>query len=95
MRNRGSRAAEITGANSPAAAFVELHESVTTDGMMRMRKRERLALPPRQTVSLAPGGSHLMLINLKRELRSGDIVPLTLVLADGTRITANAAVRTE
>jgi hypothetical protein len=95
VRNGSSRAMEIVGASSPAAPFLEIHESVLTDGMMRMRKRERLALPPRQTVSLAPGGSHLMLINLRNELAVGDLVPLTIVLADGTRLTTNAAVRAE
>ncbi len=44
-------------------------------------------LPPGQTVTLAPGGLHLMLIGLTHELRQGERVPVTLTLERGGSLT--------
>ena len=38
-----------------------------------------LALPAGKAVALKPGGYHLMLLDLKRPLKTGDTVPVTLV----------------
>jgi len=37
-------------------------------------------LPARTTVKLAPGGLHLMLTGIKRQLKTGDKLPLTLTV---------------
>ena len=70
--------AALVGAGSPAASRVEMHSSSVEGGVMRMRALPRIDLPSGQTVKLAPGGLHLMLIDLKQSLKAGDIVPLTL-----------------
>ena len=49
-----------------------------TDGMMQMTKVSRLEIPAQRQVEFAPGGYHLMLINLKRTLHAGDKVSITL-----------------
>jgi periplasmic copper chaperone A len=49
---------------------------------MRMRELERLELPARHTVRLAPSGTHLMLLELKRPLRIGDSITLDFTLID-------------
>ena len=72
------RDAAIIAAGSPAAARVEMHSSTTEGGVMRMRALPRIELPAGKTVKLAPGGIHLMLIDVKQPLRVGDKVPLTL-----------------
>jgi copper(I)-binding protein len=87
-----SKDLSLTGFSSPAARDSELHEmAMDGAGVMRMRPVGSLALPAGQTVSLRPGmGSHhLMLMGLKRELKEGDRVALTLQLrsADGRRLT--------
>jgi copper(I)-binding protein len=46
--------------------------------VMRMRAVPRLELPPGKTVELKPGGYHMMLVDLKRPLRKGDLVPIRL-----------------
>jgi copper(I)-binding protein len=51
----------------------------TKDGVMTMRPvDEGLAIDPGKTVTLAPGGYHLMLLGLKKPLREGDKVAITL-----------------
>jgi copper(I)-binding protein len=49
---------------------------------MKMRAIERIELPANETVVLRPGGYHLMLVDIKRELKAGDRVPLTLIVQD-------------
>jgi hypothetical protein len=80
--------AALVAAGSPAAERVELHEIRLERGIMRMRPLERVELPGGKTVKLAPGGLHLMLINLKQPLKAGDKLPLRLsVQSSGTSLT--------
>jgi len=61
------------------AAKVEVHEMATKDGVMTMRPLDKgLVIEPGKTVKLAPGGYHLMLMDLKGPLKQGDKVPLAL-----------------
>ncbi|HYC49305.1 MAG TPA: copper chaperone PCu(A)C [Burkholderiales bacterium] len=73
-----ARNAALVAANSPAAGRVEIHESTTEGGVMRMRAIPRVELAAGRTVKLAPNGVHLMLFDLKRPLKAGEKVPLTL-----------------
>lgn len=72
----------LTGASSPAAGVVEIHEMWMEGDVMKMRARESVALPAGQAVSFRPGGYHLMLMDLKAAFRPGMVVPLTLQLRD-------------
>lgn len=65
---------------SPAAGRVELHAVTTEDGVMKMRPVGRVELPAGKAVKLAPGGLHVMLEDLKRPLKAGETVPLTLTI---------------
>lgn len=92
-----SRAFSLTGFRSAAAKDSELHEmAMDAGGVMRMRPVDSLPLPAGQTVSLRPGasGHHLMLMGLKRQLKEGDKVVLTLQLraADGQNLTQKIVV---
>jgi copper(I)-binding protein len=51
-----------------------------TGHMMKMRQVDSIELPAGQVVNLASGGYHIMLIGLKRQLKEGDTVPLSLVI---------------
>lgn len=75
--------ATLTGASSPLADSVELHEMSLDNGVMHMRPITRLALPAGQSVELKPGGYHLMLQGLKQALGAGANVPLTLRFEQG------------
>lgn len=76
--NLGSAPDRLLGASTPAAAVVEVHEMRMEGDVMRMRELKALDLPPGKTVSLAPGGLHLMLRGLKAPLKEGERVPLKL-----------------
>ena len=80
--------AALVAAGSPLAARAELHSMSMDGGIMRMRALPRLELPPGQTVKLAPGGLHIMLLEVKQPLKVGDKVPLVLtVQSSGSSLT--------
>jgi copper(I)-binding protein len=72
-----SRLVEV---RSPVAGTVEIHEMKMDGNVMRMRPIRALALPPGKPVELRPGGYHVMLMDLKKPLNAGDMVPLTLTV---------------
>lgn len=87
MRLTASTPARLVEAASPAAGVVEIHEMKMDNQIMRMRRIEAVELPAGQAVTLAPGGHHVMLMDLLAPLSEGDEVALTLTVeyADGTR----------
>ena len=76
----------LTAVESPMARAVEIHRSMTTDGMASMRRDPRLVLEPGKPVTLASGGYHLMFIGLTKALKPGAALPATLIFASGVRI---------
>lgn len=65
---------------SPAAGAVEMHITTLDGGIMKMRPVGKIELPRGKPVKLAPGGVHVMLLDLKQPLKAGDKVPLTLTV---------------
>jgi len=55
------------------------------DNVMKMRQVPGIDLPAGQPVELKPGGYHVMLIDLARQINPGDRIPLTLVVEDATQ----------
>jgi copper(I)-binding protein len=92
LANDSDTARALVGAESSAADVAELHTHILEDGMMKMRQIERIDLPAGKTVTLRPGGLHVMLIGLKKQLVPGDSVDLTLIFADGSRELVKAPV---
>lgn len=73
----------IVAAESPAFARVEFHHSVERDGTLRMERVESVTIEPGTRLAFEPGGLHLMLIEPRASLKSGDLVELALRLDDG------------
>lgn len=71
-------AARLVAAASPVAGAAEIHAMRMEGGVMRMFAVDAVDLPANRTVELAPGGYHVMLMDLKRTLQAGDRVPLKL-----------------
>ena len=79
IENKGSAPDLLIGGSGDFAGRVEVHEMAMNNGVMTMRSLDKgLAIEPGKTVKLAPGGYHLMLMDLKTPLKQGDKVPLTL-----------------
>ena len=81
MELKADKDARLVSVKSPVAGVVELHEMAMENNVMRMRALPKgLELPAGKNVELKPGGYHVMLMDLKQQMKEGDSVPLTLVI---------------
>jgi copper(I)-binding protein len=86
--------ARLVAVASPAAGSVEIHNMKMEGGVIRMFAVDGVDLPANRTVKLAPGGYHVMLLEIKQTLKAGERVPLKLTfeLANKQRETVDLAV---
>ena len=92
IENRGRDGDRLIRVQTPFADAAEIH-SMTMDGnMMQMRAVSALDIAPHATTTLKPGGYHLMLVDLKRPLAVGDMVPLSLTFEKAGTIAIAARV---
>lgn len=80
MQLQSAQDARLVEVRSPVAGVVEIHQMSTDNGMMKMAAVDGIDLPAGKTVPLASGGYHVMLMQLKQQMKEGDTVPLTLVV---------------
>ena len=87
MQLQSAQDAKLVAAQSPVAGVVEVHAMALAGGVMKMRAVPAVALPAGKAVELKPGGYHVMLMDLKGQVKDGDTVPVTLVVEgkDGKR----------
>jgi copper(I)-binding protein len=79
IENKGTAPDRLIGGSAEVSDKVQVHEMAMNNGVMTMRPLDKgLTIEPGKTVKLAPGGYHLMLMNLKSPLKQGDKVPVTL-----------------
>lgn len=94
IANRGAAADRLLSGTSPVAAEVQLHTMTMDGGIMRMRRVEGgIAVPARGTLELKPGSYHIMFMGLKRQLRQGERVPVTLRFQRAGNVTVQFAVQ--
>jgi copper(I)-binding protein len=93
VENPGGMEVQIVSASSDVAGKVELHEMVRSGDMMKMSPVKSIAVPAKGKVELKPGGLHIMLFELKKPLKDGDTIPLTLTTSTGGTVTTTAAVK--
>lgn len=82
MQLTSAKDVRLVAAQSPVAHVVEIHEMVMDKDVMKMRQISGLDLVPGRVLELKPGGYHVMLIDLKAQLKGGDLVPITLTFED-------------
>lgn len=90
--NSGERPLALVAADCDCSERAEIHAHRHQDGVMRMEKVDRLEVPAHGQVELKPGGYHLMLLGLKRPLRAGEQVNVTLRDEAGAAFTAQLPV---
>ncbi len=94
IRNTSGEPDKLIAASTDVAKTVELHTVIEEGGMMRMRQVEGgIDVPANGEVVLKPGGFHVMLIGLTRDLNAGDKVELTLTFEKAGQIPVTAEVR--
>jgi copper(I)-binding protein len=102
IANRGATADRLDGARSPVARAVEVHESMESSasmngmkmsGVMSMQRVAAVTIPAHGSVTLAPGGYHIMAIGLRRDLHPNERFPLQLHFASAGWKTITVFVR--
>ena len=79
VTNTGGTPDRLLGGSTPAARGIEIHVTSMAGGIMRMRPVVGgLPAPAGRTVTLAPGGYHLMIVGPKQAFRVGERIPVTL-----------------
>ena len=81
MLLKADQDSRLVAAKSPVAGVVEIHEMAMEKDVMKMRALPSgLELPAGKTVELKPGGYHVMLMDLKQQVKEGETIPVTLVI---------------
>ena len=83
----------LISASAPVSEAVELHAHINDNGVMRMREIPAIDVPAGGTVTLKPGGLHVMFIGLKAPLTQGGSFPLALNFEKAGTITVQVPVK--
>jgi len=93
LHNGGKEPMRVIGVRSALAGHAMIHETRLENGVSTMRPHEPLVIAPGASVTLEPGGLHVMLHDLAHPLVVDEQVPLELLLDGGGRIAVSARVR--
>lgn len=93
ITNKGTADDTLVSASSPVAGMTQIHEMKMEGDVMKMNEVEGgIVIPAGQSVMLAPGGFHVMFMQLKEPLVEGAMVPVTLTFATAGTIEIELAV---
>jgi periplasmic copper chaperone A len=93
IRNLSASPDRLVSASSPVAARVQTHVTVKEGEVFRMREVKGYDVPAGGSFELKPGGAHLMLVDVRRPLKEGEKVPLTLRFQRAGEVKAELQVR--
>lgn len=75
------------------AGMVMIHESYKKGDMMAMRMVDDIVIKPHSTFELKPGGFHIMLMMLKKDLKKDDEKEFELYFKSGKKIKEKALIK--
>ncbi len=90
--NASDQARVLVGVQSELADSVEMHTTVSKNGLMGMERMVEVAIPAAKVVLFEPGGKHVMLIGLHQPLKAGDVHTMHLQFADGSELPVSLVV---
>jgi copper(I)-binding protein len=97
MQLQSAQDARLIEVRSSVAGVAEIHQMAMENNVMKMQAVTGVDLPAGKPVAFASGGYHIMLMQLKRQLKEGETVPLTLVVQKKDKqletVEVNVAVR--
>lgn len=94
INNQTNQSDGLIGASSDVAGGTEIHlSSMDAAGTMTMERQDLVVIPAKDSIELAPGGLHIMLVILGKDLSVGDTFPVTLEFQRAGDITIEVEVR--
>ena len=91
--NKSDEPRALKAVSSSKFGKVQLHKTEMRGGMMKMIHQKQLDIPAEGSLTLEPGGYHLMLMNPGSALIVGDQVDFELKFDNGQNLNINAPVR--
>ena len=92
MTNTGDTTRSLIGVTAPDYAMAHIHLSSEKDGVATMTSMDQLDIKPGQTVTLEPGGLHVMLMKPAMPLTLGGTVTFEMTFANGETMAVSADV---
>ena len=86
IRNKGTVSDRLMAVANPSAGMVRIHRTTHEGGVMRMSPAGPIEIPPGQSVTLKPGGLHVMMMKLSSALRKGEMTELELTFERAGKI---------
>lgn len=93
IQNAGASSNALQSANSDRADRVELHTIIKEDGVAKMREVKQIDVPAKGSVTLQPGGYHVMFIGLTQPFKEGESIDVKLNFANGESTTVSFVVK--
>jgi copper(I)-binding protein len=94
INNPGPRTDSLIEVDTDVAAQAELHQSEMDDlGVMSMHHQNHIDIPPDSQIEFAPGGLHVMLIDLEQDLQLGDSIQVTFKFQNSDDITLDIPIK--
>lgn len=93
ITNSGDSERSLVAVESPLFGAVHLHQTVIANGTSSMNARHSLIIGAGETVTLEPGGMHIMLMMPNSVVQAGAVIPLMLSFEDGEQIQISAGFR--
>ena len=78
LENNGSEADTLYAVEADIAKMVQIHETYSNGDVMGMREIGKIIIEPGSSVKLEPGGKHIMVMRLKRDIKNGDEIEFKL-----------------
>ena len=93
IENKSNQPAALVSADSDRADRIELHTIVREEGVAKMREVPEILVPANDSVTLQPGGYHVMFIGLTQPFKEGESVPVKLNFANGQSVEVSFSVK--
>ncbi|WP_334186795.1 copper chaperone PCu(A)C [Noviherbaspirillum sp.] len=82
----------LAHAETDVAKEVQVHNMHLHDDVMKMREQGQIDIPAGKLIDLAPGGTHLMMLGLKRQLTAGEDVAVKLTFIDAKKVESTTVI---
>ena len=93
IQNNSATTDELVGVSAEVAQAAEIHESKMSGDVMEMNQLQSIPLGANEDVTFAPGGLHIMLVGVNKDLKIGDEVDITLHFSNAGDIKVSVPVR--
>ena len=90
LENNGSEVDTLYAVETDIAMMVQIHETYSNGDVMGMREIGKIIVEPGSSVKLEPGGMHIMVMKLKKDIKIGDEIDFILYFRNADKITITA-----